>query len=83
MERDLLNWADLIFVMSEREDQHHTLIKLVGVPDFKTPVIDLDIEDRWARGDPELVKRLLKKLRPHLGAPQKAVETRDNDGTEG
>jgi hypothetical protein len=33
-------------------------------------VIDLDVEDRWPRGDPELVRRVLRSLRPHLGAPQ-------------
>jgi hypothetical protein len=34
------------------------------------PVVDLDVEDRWRRGDPELVTRLLECLAPHLGPPQ-------------
>ena len=67
--REMLQWANRVFVMSEREDRHRTLIKL-RFPDITTPVIDLDVEDRWRRGDPNLVKRLLKKLKPHLGAPQ-------------
>jgi predicted protein tyrosine phosphatase len=66
--RELLVWADRIFVMCEREDRHQTLIKL-RFPDVRRPVIDLDVEDRWVRGDPELVRRLLKKLTPHLGPP--------------
>ena len=37
------------------------------------PVVDLDVEDRWRRGDPELVRRVLRSLRPHLGAPRKIV----------
>lgn len=72
--RDLLLWAHRIFVMCEREDMHRTLIR-IRFPDVERPLIDLDLEDRWSRGHPELVKRLLKKLRPHLGAPQEAVET--------
>lgn len=67
--RDLLLWADRIFVMSEREDRHRTLIKL-RFPGVVRPILDLDVEDRWRRGDPELVKQLLKKLSQHLGAPR-------------
>jgi hypothetical protein len=55
--------------MCEREDQHRTLLKL-RFPDVNASAVDLDVEDRWRRGDPALVKRLLKKLKPHLGAPQ-------------
>ncbi len=68
--RELLHWADRVFVMCEKEDRHHTLIKL-RFPDTNRPVVDLDVEDRWPRGDPELVRRVLKRLRPHLGAPRK------------
>jgi predicted protein tyrosine phosphatase len=67
--RELLRWADQVFVMCEREDRHRTLLKL-RFPEIEVAVVDLDIEDRWRRGDPELVKRLLKKLAAHLGAPQ-------------
>ena len=57
--RDLLQWADRIFVMCEREDRHSTQIKL-RFPGVDRPVIDLDIEDRWVRGHPELVRRILR-----------------------
>ena len=67
--RELLRWADRIFVMCEREDRHQTLIKL-RFPDVDRPVVDLDVEDRWARGDPELVRRVLRSLRPYLGSPR-------------
>jgi len=67
--RDLLLWADRVFVMNEREDQHRTLIR-IRFPDVNRPLVDLDIEDRWRRGDPELVGLLLRRLRPHLGAPR-------------
>jgi predicted protein tyrosine phosphatase len=66
--RELLRWADLVFVMSEKDDGHRTLLRM-RFPDVKCEVKDLDVEDRWPRGHPELVKRLLKKLQPHLGKP--------------
>ena len=66
--REMLLWADRVFVMSEREDRHHTPLKL-RFPGVDRPVVDLDVEDRWRRGHPELVKRILKALRPHLGEP--------------
>jgi len=66
--RDLLLWADRVFVMNEREDQHRTLIR-IRFPDVDRPVVDLDVEDRWPRGDPELVALLKRRLRPHLGPP--------------
>jgi predicted protein tyrosine phosphatase len=68
--RDLLLWADRVFVMNEREDQHRTLIR-IRFPDVNRPLVDLDVEDRWRRGDPELVKLLTRRLRPHLGPPQR------------
>jgi predicted protein tyrosine phosphatase len=67
--RELLRWADRVFVMCEREDRHRTLLKL-RFPEIEVEVVDLDIEDRWPRGDPELVKRLLRKLGRYLGRPQ-------------
>jgi protein-tyrosine phosphatase len=73
--RDLLLWADRVFVMNEREDQHRTMIR-IRFPDVDRPLVDLDVEDRWHRGDPELVKLLTRRLRPHLGAPQRARQGR-------
>ena len=70
LDRELLVWADRIFVMCEREDRHATLIRL-RFPGLVQPIVDLDVEDRWHRGDPELVYRLLRSLRPHLGDPQR------------
>jgi predicted protein tyrosine phosphatase len=70
--RELMEWAQRVFVMCEREDRHHTQIKL-RFPGMDRPVVDLDVEDRWPRGHPELVRRVLRALRPHLGAPQKTL----------
>ena len=68
--RDLLLWADRVFVMCEKEDRHQTQLRL-RFPGVDRPVVDLDVEDRWRRGHPELVARLLKKLKPPSGrAPE-------------
>jgi predicted protein tyrosine phosphatase len=75
LDRELLLWADRVFVMNERDDAHATEIKL-RFPGTGRPIVDLDIEDRWRRGHPELVSRLRRKLAPHLGAP------RNKDGSE-
>lgn len=70
--RELLRWADRVFVMCEREDAHATQLRM-RFPEIQTPVIDLDLIDRWPRGDPELVARLRRKLVPHLGEPRSAA----------
>jgi predicted protein tyrosine phosphatase len=69
--RDLLLWADRVFVLNESEDQHRTIIR-IRFPDVDRPIIDLDVEDRWRRGHPELVHLLRRRLRPHIGAPMSA-----------
>jgi len=69
LSRELLQWADRVFVMNERHDQHRTQLRL-RFPDVKTTIVDLDVEDRWRRGDPQLVQLLLRRLGPHLGSPQ-------------
>ncbi len=72
--KELLEWADRVFVMNEREELQQTQIRL-RFPSIKRPVFDLDVPDRWFRGDPELVKRIMAKLRPHLGEPQRAGDS--------
>ena len=67
--RELLLWADRVFVMNEDEDQHCTLLR-VRFPEIDRPVVDLDVRDLWRRGHRELVALLLRRLRPHLGAPR-------------
>src|SRR5438046_2934282 len=69
VDAELLLWADRVFVMCERLERHHTQIRH-RFPSVNRPTVDLDLEDRWSRGHPELVKRLLKKQIPHLSAPQ-------------
>lgn len=71
--RDLLRWADRVFVMDEAGDQHRTLIR-IRFPDVERPVVDLEVEDRWRRGNPELVSLLLRRLRSHLGAPRRVAK---------
>lgn len=68
--RELLLWADRIFVMSERDDQHLSRLRL-RFPELRLDerIVDLDVPDRWARGDRELTRQLTRKLSRHLGRP--------------
>jgi predicted protein tyrosine phosphatase len=69
LSRELLLWADRIFVMCERVERHGSLIKL-RFPDVRRPIFDLDIQDRWPRGDPALKRLIIKRAARHLGAPR-------------
>jgi predicted protein tyrosine phosphatase len=73
--RDLLDWADQIFVMNEIEDHHVTALRR-RFPGFAKIVIDLNIEDRWKRGHPELISLILSRLEPHIGRPAPALATK-------
>ena len=59
--QDLIDWSDIIFVMSEKEDGHLTLLKNNFNLDGKE-VYDLDVSDIYDEGDPELVRILREKL---------------------
>jgi predicted protein tyrosine phosphatase len=66
----LIDWADMIFVMSEREDHHHTFLRehfLLG----ETPVYDLDISDRYYRDQKELLDLLYSRLSRYVTVPTK------------
>jgi len=60
----LLRWADRVFVMCEREDAHLTQLRL-RFPGMARDAVDLDVADRWPRGHPELIQKLLRKLARH------------------
>jgi predicted protein tyrosine phosphatase len=70
--RELLRWADRVFVMCEELDRHRSILK-ARFPELERPIVDLGVEDRWHRGDPELVRLLLERLEPHLGRPAQAA----------
>ena len=63
--QDLVDWADKIFVMSEKEDGHLTFLKQQADISGKS-VYDLDIPDIFPRGDPELVNLLYERLSYYL-----------------
>ena len=59
--QDLIDWADVVFVMSEKEDGHLTFIRNRFRVKDKL-VCDLDIPDNYDRDDPELIGLLRKKI---------------------
>ena len=64
LSRDLVNWADVIFVMEDRHADH--IARKLGMPDALKKVIVLDIPDRYRRNNPELRRLLAEKVTPHL-----------------
>ena len=73
--RELLDWADYVFVMNESEDHHVTAIRR-RFPGLSKNIVDLNVEDRWKRGHPELARLILSRLEPDLGKPQQAPTAR-------
>jgi len=63
--QELVDWADIIFVMNERKDRHLTYLadhfKLGG-----KEIHDLDIPDTFPKDDPNLIKLLKQKLAEYL-----------------
>jgi predicted protein tyrosine phosphatase len=56
--KDLVNWADMIFVM---EEHHKEAVEKID-PNVGKKIIVLDIEDTYLRNDPKLTKILKEKL---------------------
>ena len=63
--QDLIDWSDVIFVMSEKEEGHLTFLKknfnLEGKKSY-----DLDIPDIYSEGNLELIDALKEKLSHYL-----------------
>jgi len=63
--QDLLDWADVVFVMSEEEDGHATILErsfdLSG-----TRLVDLGVPDMFPRGSRELKELLHSKLARYI-----------------
>lgn len=69
---ELLEWADLIFVM---ERSHKTKLSTHFKPHLRDQrVISLDIPDRYPFMDAELIRLLKKKLTPYLPDGDEAVQ---------
>jgi predicted protein tyrosine phosphatase len=60
--KELIDWADLIFVM---EQEHREALNLIS-PEAEKKIIVLGIEDDYKRDDPRLVKMLEEKLAKYL-----------------
>lgn len=62
LSQELVNWAGMIFVM---EDEHRVFIEEhFDIGD--TPIIDLNIPDRFASDDPALFALLSERISEHI-----------------
>lgn len=64
MSAELAEWADLIFVMEKA--QRGRLTRRFGARLKRARIVCLDIPDRYAFMDPELVGLLRERVTPHL-----------------
>jgi protein-tyrosine phosphatase len=62
---ELLEWADLVFVMDERIDRHRSelLTRFPAMEQLKEKVIVLGVPDIYDRDSPELIMLLRQRLR--------------------
>lgn len=58
----LLRWADIVFVM----EAYHRQALAERFPGRAREIVVLNIEDRYLRGDPDLVRLLSERLVPYL-----------------
>jgi len=61
--KELVDWADMIFVMEE----HHKEALLKIDPKADAKIVVLDVGDHYLKGDPELTGILKKRLSRYLG----------------
>lgn len=66
--KELINWADIIVVMNETIDKHKTYLleRFPFLKKSKKPIYDFDIPDCYFRDEPELRELIKKKLRKSL-----------------
>lgn len=57
----LLDWADLIFVMSEGTNKHLSYLRKNFATKHKK-IIDLHVRDIYVKNDPRLIRTLTKRL---------------------
>jgi len=63
--QEMIDWADIIFVMNEEEDKHLTFLKENFNLEGKE-VDDLDIPDIYKREETKLIELLQNKLASYL-----------------
>jgi len=63
--KELVSWADVFFVMDERNEEHKTYL-LKKFPDLEKEIIILDVQNDYCRNDLELLRLLKIKLEDWL-----------------
>ena len=62
--QELVDWADMIFVVSEEEGHISFLKENFNIDDKK--IINLDIPDMYYTHDPKLKELLIEKITPYI-----------------
>jgi len=61
--KELIDWADMIFVMEEHQKEALTRID----ENSEAKIIVLGVDDHYLKGDPELIRILKRRLSEYLG----------------
>ena len=64
--KEMVDWADIIFVFSEIDENHKSYILHYFPNAAKKKIIDLDVSDTYDKDDPRLVRLLREKLKEYL-----------------
>jgi predicted protein tyrosine phosphatase len=65
IDQAMIDWADIIFVMSENEDGHRTFVER-HFNTYRKLIYDLDIPNVFSRGDSELITTIRQRVAQHI-----------------
>ncbi len=72
--KQAIKWADIIFVMDEKNDKHKTFLLREFPEAAEKKIIILGVPDIYTKNNPQLIKILKKKLRKLLSGKWTKLE---------
>lgn len=63
LNNDLIQWADIIIIMNEKNDNHKTLVLQMFPQSKNKPIIDLEIPDIYEKDNPELKRLIFERMK--------------------
>ncbi|PIP73963.1 MAG: phosphotyrosine protein phosphatase [Candidatus Lloydbacteria bacterium CG22_combo_CG10-13_8_21_14_all_47_15] len=76
--QDLVDWANIIFALSEKTNGHRTFLKEHFAIPQKTPIYDLDIPNGYLYGEPALQLLLLDRVSKYISLSPKCMQKLDS-----
>lgn len=76
--QEMINWADVIFALSEKTNGHRTFLKKNFTIPEKTQIYDLDIPNGYLYGEPALKLLLLERVSKYIELSPACKDTLDS-----